>query len=129
MNLADRIRKRLKAMGLRRSAASKRAQLNETYVRDLIEGRVQNPRTEHLARLALVLGTTPEWLLEGRGPEEVNVDTTSFEAAQAAWAKIPPGQREQALRVLKSFVREEQDEPFAPEPARAPAPRKRQTKK
>jgi transcriptional regulator with XRE-family HTH domain len=125
MMIAARIEKRLKALGLKRAAASRRAQLNETYVRDLIEGRVRTPRAEHLSRLAAVLHTTPEWLLEGRGPEQAGGDAASFQAAQTAWEKIPPRDRDQALKVLKSFVREDEPLPLEPEPPPPPKRRRR----
>lgn len=107
MTLTDRIEKRLAAKGLKRAQASKLAGLNTTYIRDLIDGRVKNPRTEHLAKLAEVLDTTPEWLSEGRGPEEGGGELVQAAEVMNIWDRILPEDREHALRALKGFAHEE----------------------
>lgn len=108
MTLVDRIEKRLLATGLKRAQASKAAGLNATYIRDVVEGRVQNPRSEHLARLAEVLGTSLEWLAEGRGPEERGDDQRQSAEVMSIWDRILPEDREHALRALRGFTHEEE---------------------
>lgn len=65
-----RIDRRLKALGLSMRDASLRAGLNEGAVRDL-KRRSTNARIGTFAKLAPVLGTTEEWLINGTGPEEI----------------------------------------------------------
>lgn len=105
--LKDRIEQRLSALGLRRAEASRKAGLNPTYVRDLLEDRVQNPRAEHFSRLAEVLQTTPEWLLEGRGPETRGADEISTEKVLQIWDRIAPEDRDHALKALRGFARDD----------------------
>lgn len=56
--LAREIERRMKALKLNRKSLSKKAGLNETYLRDLFEGKVKSPRLESLEKLALALGCT-----------------------------------------------------------------------
>lgn len=46
------------ALGMNRKHLSKAAGLNETYVRDLLEGKMRSPRAENLAKLADALDCT-----------------------------------------------------------------------
>lgn len=72
MSMADRIDARLKQLGLSRRAASEKAKLSETFIRDLIEGRAKSPRVESLEKLAAALDTNVEWLRTGAGdPNQV----------------------------------------------------------
>lgn len=107
MSLAGRIEKRLEAKGLKRAEASKLAGLNQTYIRDLIEERVKNPRAEHLARLAEVLDTTLEWLALGTGPEERGAAPEDRSEVLDIWDRIAPEDREHAKRALKGFAHDD----------------------
>lgn len=76
MTLAERIDRRLDAVGLKAQAASLKAGLSRDYLRSL---KNRNPgavmgsgRAEDIMRIARVLRTTPEWLLRGEGPEEAS---------------------------------------------------------
>lgn len=104
MQLKDRIERRLAAKGLKRAEASRMAGLNATYVRDLIEARVKNPRAEHLAKLADVLGTTLEWLAEERGPEERSPAAEHRAKVLQIWEHIAPEDQEHAIRLLQGFA-------------------------
>jgi len=111
MSVGDRIEKRLIVLGLKRAEASKKAGLNATYIRDLVEGRVRNPRSEHLARLAEVLETTLEWLAEGRGPEDHTAGAIQAGEVMQVWERIAPEDREHALRALSGFAQEKKRKP------------------
>lgn len=50
-------------------AASFKAGLGETAVRDMLRRENHSPRTATLEKLAPVLQTTVEWLLTGKGEE------------------------------------------------------------
>lgn len=77
MSMADRITERLTALGLSRRAASEKAELSETFIRDVIEGRARSPRMESLEKLAIALETTVEWLRSGQGDPNQTQDTAS----------------------------------------------------
>lgn len=67
MSIADRITSRLETLGLSRRAASEKAKLSETFIRDVIEGRAKSPRMDSMAKLAAALETNVEWLRTGHG--------------------------------------------------------------
>jgi len=50
--VARAVERRMKALGLSPKSLSKKAGLNETFVRDLLEGRSRNPRADSLQKLA-----------------------------------------------------------------------------
>jgi hypothetical protein len=64
--LAKQIERRMLALNLNRKSLSKRAGLNETAVRDIIEGRSQNPRHDTVAKIAKALGCTAADLMGER---------------------------------------------------------------
>jgi transcriptional regulator with XRE-family HTH domain len=53
--LAKEVERRMKALGLTRKSLSRKAKLNETFVRDLFEGKSQNPRLDSIQKLATAL--------------------------------------------------------------------------
>lgn len=65
--LIDRLNERLAAVGLRPRTASLRAGLGADAIRSIQRGKSQYPRTDTLAKLAPVLGTTLEYLSTGFG--------------------------------------------------------------
>lgn len=67
MTIGARILERLKELGLSRRAASEKAELSETFIRDVVEGRAKSPRLQSLEKLAQALETTVEWLRTGAG--------------------------------------------------------------
>lgn len=74
MSLAKRIALRLEALELSEAEACRRAGLAHTYIRDIRKGVKRSPRPETLKRLAGVLGTTMEWLLDGKGEQTTDPD-------------------------------------------------------
>lgn len=50
--VAHEVYNRMRLAGLTQKSLAVAAGLNETYVRDLFSGRSQNPKSEHLAKLA-----------------------------------------------------------------------------
>lgn len=71
--LAKEVERRMKALGLNKKSLSKRADLNETFIRDLLDGRSKNPRADSLGKLAKALACTLGDLT-GEDHEEVNGD-------------------------------------------------------
>ncbi|WP_339760770.1 helix-turn-helix domain-containing protein [uncultured Hoeflea sp.] len=64
--LSDRIKQRLSALGMTMREASIKATGSAETIRAIVNGKSQNPRVDTLAKIAEVLGTSPEWLT-GRG--------------------------------------------------------------
>jgi len=62
-HIAREIERRMKALRLNRKQLSQKAGLNETFVRDLLNGKSKNPRGDSLAKLAAVLGCSVTDLL------------------------------------------------------------------
>ncbi|HRE45186.1 MAG TPA: helix-turn-helix transcriptional regulator [Terricaulis sp.] len=121
MTLPKRIQHRLTVLGLKMGQASRDAGLGATYVRDLIKGRVLNPRAEHIAKLALTLKTTPEWLTHERGPEEPGAEAHERERIQRMLARIAAEDLPHAERALRGYLR---DEPQRDETSKEKAKRK-----
>lgn len=76
-DVLDRVERRLEATGVSATAASKAAGLSEDAIRNMRRAVEKDARqgvsTATIFALAPVLGTTPSWLLEGRGTEEATV--------------------------------------------------------
>ena len=65
--LQKQLRKKLEESGHTMKSLSKAAGKNETYVRDILEGRVKNPSYENLKYLAAALGCDVGELVDGAG--------------------------------------------------------------
>lgn len=72
--LAERIQQRLEATGKSARSASLEAGLSDAFVRNILKGKADSPRGENLAKLARVLGTSMNWLLNGSGEPETGRD-------------------------------------------------------
>jgi transcriptional regulator with XRE-family HTH domain len=68
-DMLSRLDTALKAKGTTKAEASRAAGLAPTFLRDMFEGRKKSVAYDNLLALADVLGVTPEWLAEGRGPD------------------------------------------------------------
>jgi len=69
-SLAMRIQVRLQELGLSERQASLKAGLSDSYLRNIREGKSSAPRIDTLKKIALVLDTTPDWLMSGERVEE-----------------------------------------------------------
>jgi phage repressor protein C with HTH and peptisase S24 domain len=65
--LALRIEQRLAELGTNATAVSLKLGNNKDLLRDILNGRTKNPRTDTLRRIADKLETTVDWLMEGDG--------------------------------------------------------------
>ena len=90
-DLADRIDRRLKKVGLSARAASLKAGLSDAFVRNILQGKSQSPRAENFEALARVLKTTPSWLLKGEGSEEGDVQSEPRQSAGSTVEELPVG--------------------------------------
>jgi len=66
--VAKQIERRMTLLGMNAKSLSKKAGLNDTAARDIIEGRSKNPRHDTLAKIAKVLGCTLADLTGERPP-------------------------------------------------------------
>ena len=71
MNMRERIRAEMDAQGLNAKSLSLRAKLSETYVRDLLEGRSEDPKLSKILAVATALGKDLAWLVEGEDLTEL----------------------------------------------------------
>jgi transcriptional regulator with XRE-family HTH domain len=78
----NEIRKRMEELGLNAKQTSLKAGLGETYVRDILEGRSQNPRIEHLARVAKVLKCSVDDLRDPADNETPSHERTADNMAE-----------------------------------------------
>lgn len=67
--LARQVQRRMEALQLDRKGLSKKAKLNETFVRDLLEGRTISPRYASLEKLAGALGCAVSDLTIDEAPQ------------------------------------------------------------
>jgi transcriptional regulator with XRE-family HTH domain len=65
--IKQRIKEAFDASGLSMREASMRAGLNETYLRDLFNGRYNAISVDKLTSIAKALGKSASWLLSGEG--------------------------------------------------------------
>jgi phage repressor protein C with HTH and peptisase S24 domain len=68
--LADRLRARSRQLGLNAGQVAELAQLNRSFVYDIMRGRSENPNLAKLDRVAAVLKVERNWLLHGLGRVE-----------------------------------------------------------
>lgn len=102
--IQDRIRLRLTELGLSRTAASLKAGLGQTAVRDILNRDGHSPKAETIEKLAKALEVSPEWLLTGHGdPTEITADIIQL------WERIPSKHRPSARQMLEGLA-----EPVAP---------------
>lgn len=64
--VGKQIEKRMKVLGLNAKSLSKKAGLNDTAIRDIVEGRSKNPRHDTVQKIARALGCTASDLLGER---------------------------------------------------------------
>lgn len=66
--IAREVFRRMREAGLTQKALAVKAGVNEGYVRDLFRGKSTNPRQDHLAKIAMVLGCTILDLIDPGAP-------------------------------------------------------------
>jgi hypothetical protein len=91
-NLAGRVEKRAKELGLSLSRVDQLAGLTSGFTRDLIVGRKGEPRLTNIQRLAAALGCSTDYLVHGReerdGMQNQTVHAVGF-CERDAWRRRP----------------------------------------
>lgn len=105
MNIRDRIRQRLDALGKSPRAASLEAGLNTHFLQKYLSPKNPNHsiKVENLQALAPVLETTPEWLLSGVGSDVRDPDLA---AVINIWDRIPERDQDTARRMLEGLAKD-----------------------
>lgn len=89
--VADRIKKRLKAVGMSAQAASLAAGMSKDGIRNIFRKPEQTPQGRNLIPLAEVLETTVSWLLKGEGPETLSSHSEERDTSVPILAWISAG--------------------------------------
>lgn len=66
----ERLRARIRQLGMSVAEVARGAEVNRSFVYDILRGRSQTPNLDKLARIAGVVKAEPEWLLSGKGRVE-----------------------------------------------------------
>ncbi|MCA8902081.1 MAG: hypothetical protein KDA53_12610 [Hyphomonas sp.] len=71
MHWKDRLRQRLADIGKNHTTASEEAGREAQFLKGVFRNRDQSVTLDSFLRLADAAETTPEWLLTGRGPQDM----------------------------------------------------------
>jgi phage repressor protein C with HTH and peptisase S24 domain len=66
----ERLRARIRQLGMSVAEVARGAEVNRSFVYDILRGRSQTPNIDKLNRIADALRVEPEWLLTGKGRVE-----------------------------------------------------------
>lgn len=67
IQMSERLRARIRQLGMSVAEVAREADVNRTFVYDILRGRSQVPNLENLRHIARVLKVELEWLLSGKG--------------------------------------------------------------
>ena len=92
----ERLRARIRQLGMSVAEVARGAEINRSFVYDILRGRSQTPNIDRLNRIAETLKVEPEWLLTGKGRVEGDDPITQdyhneFVAIQYATARPSMG--------------------------------------
>lgn len=102
--LKQRIRQQLVAHDLSERGASLAAGLSDSYVRNILCGKSQNPTSEKLQKLAAVLHCDYKWLATGAGSPATAIEDPDEEELILSFRSLPESQRKQALAVFRALA-------------------------
>lgn len=77
--LQIRVKERMEALGLNAFETAKRANLGASYVRDILRGKTRVPNAENIAKLAAVLETTVDYLMDRSNDSTLRVVAAKVE--------------------------------------------------
>jgi phage repressor protein C with HTH and peptisase S24 domain len=67
VQMHERLRARIRQLGMNVAEVAREAGVNRSFVYDILRGRSQVPSLEKLTRVAKVVKVDPDWLLTGKG--------------------------------------------------------------
>lgn len=92
---------------------AERAGISSPTLYNLLNGKILNPKPGTLRKLASVTGDKPEWLFELAGILPGDEDEETDDVVENVWrmlARLPEDRREEAIRLLETYVRMVEDE-------------------
>lgn len=92
--LGERIKFRIKELGLTQTKLGDRVGLSQVAISNLISGKTSD--TSKILQIAIVLRVNPEWLLNGTGnPDDVvGKNTAPLALSENEWKKYTPKARQ-----------------------------------
>ncbi len=70
MSVIDRIAERMKELGVSQARVARELEITRASVSQWFSGR-SKPSDKSISKLAVILDTSEQWLISGRGPKEV----------------------------------------------------------
>ena len=86
-SMADRLRARVRQLGLNPRQVAERAGINRSFVYDIMRGRSENPNLARLDQVALAIKVDRNWLLHGMG--DLEGESPIIENPDEAFVAIP----------------------------------------
>ena len=83
---------------------AKKAGVSQATISDYERGVTKNHRAEELMRIAAALGTTPEYLLDGTGPESLRDAASDLDALVESFNKLSPASRAALIAAAKAMA-------------------------
>lgn len=91
ISISERLRARIRQLGMSVAEVARAADVNRSFVYDILRGRSLTPSVERLMRIAEVVLVSPEWLLTGKGTidgddpitEDYNNDFVAIQSVKA----------------------------------------------
>lgn len=107
--VAREIYRRMASMGLGQKALALKAGLNETYVRDLYQGKSKNPKNQQLSKIAKVLGCTLNDLTNPRGAEDIEESEKAAQSSEEiallrVWRRASPTGRDRITEAIEQAM-------------------------
>lgn len=88
MDWRERLQRRIDTLGITRAEVARRAGVNATAIRDIID-REQTPSVENLAKIARSVGYTLSDLYEGTDRVHISLRVNGVSTGNSMWAEIP----------------------------------------
>jgi transcriptional regulator with XRE-family HTH domain len=104
MTLGLRIRTIRKKMQMTQQQLAKKAGVSQATVSDYENDVTKNHRADELMRFAAALETTPEYLLEGTGPESIRNAASDLDTLVESFNKLSPASRAALIAAAKAMA-------------------------
>lgn len=90
-------------MQLTQAQLAKNAKVSQPTISDYERGITTQPRADELMRIAAVLKTTPEYLINGTGPEQLSDAASDQESLIATFNKLNANSRAALIAAAKAM--------------------------
>ena len=103
--IGEMIRSRRKELGMNQIQLANSANVSQSYIAGLENGKVQNPTLKTIAKIAAVLNLENEQLINEAGISNGEVNSDILELARMS-EKLTPEQRQKMIAVAKALFPE-----------------------